>query len=1027
MLPQNRRPGPVTYCPTRRGQTLIVAISILFVLLFIGGVFVAQVARNLLQAGRGRETNEAYALAEAGIRYCDEQLNASEDGADWRPAPTAPLASPNDPNGFRDPDYFWLAQGFSRVLLKGGRALVRVVYDPHPADPRSQLLRIESIGRPGELDPLDPTLFVPAGTATRRRRELIAYKQIGLTDYLRFITGKDRSVNEAALGVPNIGVPLAMVFGDPTIAQAPTGVNNGNLLVSGGIRSNINLRLVGDVFVYASPRGVDPRLAFESGILTAGQLLLEPTRDVNNDGALNAQDRQAFIQQAIDQVPGPATALTASGEPAYDSKNGLVRDGSELPDINGNTRAVRPLTPPDIETPIGATGINRYRQLTRLSGVWGTRGSRRFNTGEYGYGRGIYINNPEDLQRETEDPSVPGSYSIRADWLNPGATFGQGYWQGPFYRPPGVLIELLGDRIRFTRSDNRAFTNPDGTPITLQGGRVWEVPLSDFERDNYRLVDGTLFRLQRLDHDGDEPGDTGKPFGDKFSYGVNVVIMAEGNVRVRGVYGAITDPSVTSESAQNPSKVGRVHLTIVSGGTAYIEGNIVKGDGYLMGGQAVLERASTCAILAKDYVCINTTMFLSPLNQTQAWSRWLDLPAFYTEIGQARSNFDMSFSFGVNPQEYQPGGQGPFLFLRHAALTPGPTLINLLVNPAFTAAGNPLAPFYLFQQPGFPPALAQVYALGLKLDLQSNLFLPDASAVTPNWEMKAFPLFPLPPGNNYTLFQLPGYENLLRFQVDQTAAQLLTNIRTTLNPGTVSEYYLGNAFVAPLDIRIEAALYAQERSFFVIPGYPFNPEPDDSREAVAARNGFRKSFNQSSSSLDTPQDRDAKAMYPFYNEPADIRITVFGAVTENYPASIADQGAWLARWGYIPVRYGNSSVRVPELHLRVLDPAFINPAQDRNADFRTPAERAALGDGITRGLRFVYDPALALPYHDPTNASILNSTRQQRERRALRVRAFDVNSDNNPDFRFILPPAPRLPVSPDLLFFGDADRPLGQF
>ncbi|HZP84682.1 MAG TPA: hypothetical protein VFB21_23810, partial [Chthonomonadaceae bacterium] len=140
---------PVRYRRARRGQTLIVAVAVLFVLLFIGGVFVALVASNLAAAGRGRDVQDAQALADAGIQFCKTQLIQSMDGADWRPAPTAPLTSTVDTQGVTDPDYFWLSKGFSRMSLPGGRALIRVTYEPRPDDPRSQLIKVESVGRPG--------------------------------------------------------------------------------------------------------------------------------------------------------------------------------------------------------------------------------------------------------------------------------------------------------------------------------------------------------------------------------------------------------------------------------------------------------------------------------------------------------------------------------------------------------------------------------------------------------------------------------------------------------------------------------------------------------------------------------------------------------------------------------------------------------------------------------------------------------------------------------------------------------------
>ena len=170
-----------------RGQTLIIALAILFVLLFIGGLFVVQIARNLTAAARSKDTGNAQSFSEAGINYCANQLTYSEEGADWRPAPTPPFTSAADTTGVTDPDFRWLSQGFSRVFFNGGRALVRVVYEPRADDPRSQYLRIEAVGRPGDISEgnVDPTIFVQQGSLPPQlRREQVAYVQLGLTDYL---------------------------------------------------------------------------------------------------------------------------------------------------------------------------------------------------------------------------------------------------------------------------------------------------------------------------------------------------------------------------------------------------------------------------------------------------------------------------------------------------------------------------------------------------------------------------------------------------------------------------------------------------------------------------------------------------------------------------------------------------------------------------------------------------------------------------------------------------------------------------
>ena len=111
-------------------------------------------------------------------------------------------------------------------------------------------------------------------------------------------------------------------------------------------------------------------------------------------------------------------------------------------------------------------------------------------------------------------------------------------------------------------------------------------------------------------------------------------------------------------------------------------------------------------------------------------------------------------------------------------------------------------------------------------------------AVLPKFEARSFPLNTK--RTHYHAADKPGYENLLRFQVDTTTAGQ-TGTNSSLAGGS-DDYAFGGAIVTPLDIRIEAMLYAQERSFFVIPGYPFNPDRSDTPQAYAHARAERRKW-----------------------------------------------------------------------------------------------------------------------------------------------------------------------------------------
>ncbi|GBC91885.1 hypothetical protein HRbin15_00345 [bacterium HR15] len=871
----------------QRGQTLVIALLVAFVLLILGGVFIVTIARSLLHVQQAREGLSADYFAEAGLHYAIEQLVNSEEGADWRPIPDN-LTNP------RDPDYFWLKPynpadgtgGFTRVNFSKGRALIRVSYQASGPIHRHPVIKIESVGRPGLVDPNDPTTL--SGADISRRREKVAYLQIGVIDYLRFVMNRDQRATLMDFGAEEVGlgVPYRLILGNPerdTNNPDPTRREIG----FAPIHVNGNLRWSGNVQIALNPdRG--------ERVYVAGEIIHHENTTVT------------LI------TPRGQISLLPSRDPNFITAGGLYRDGKPTTAIDGYPRSIAYLEPPRMDTVDPATGRPRYISLTRESGIWRQRPNGSwYNTGQYGYGRGIYIDNTQDIQQESR--SFIGGYSLRSDWLKPGNSR---YWNGPFYEPPGAYIELVEQRngnqitaqgFRITRNQsvpNDVWFNPlTGTPTNIK-------TLSFFFRDPANPANNMLTNeFTRNNRQFDVP--------------FNGVIYAEGNVRVRGII---------------PS--GR-QITIVTNGTAYIEGNLVKGD----------ER-SALAIIAKDYVCVNTTQFLRRTWQSPSVAQGdptnVEAP-FYFEVLPNRP-MQLQFSFGVDPQDYTGNFGGLKLYLRHAAGGAG-SFINLLVNPSVSP--NPL---YQFNQPGFP---TYMYPLG-RTTFQ----------VYPNYEKVAFTLAPQPAGSNYLLDATAGVENLLQLQL-QPLVNPLDGFRL---PTDNAPYYLSAAAIQPLDIRIEAALFAQNGSFFVIPGYWFNTNPRDTRENAQRNNGRR-----------TPGV--ASPEFPFYGEPLDIKITIVGAIAENFTAALGDQTEWLRKWGWIPIEYGNSGFTIPDQH------------QEFFHDTLSGRGRYAVN------LLMRYDPIFRNPFVSGV---------------PIRV-AYDATQDPSGQHPGrILPPIPKLPVCPKPIYEGDA-------
>ena len=192
-----------SYRRRRGGQTLVIALIVLGVLLILGFVFLGLVDRSLHNQSVSQSRSESNDLAEAGIRYAHSQLLTSELGADYRGTPS--LLPSNTPLSSADPDLLYLRPApsasttlslrsatdttladmggpdglgpFVRINFAQGRALVRIRYAPsdanlfvsspmgalrNPGAARDYLI-IESVGRTGVVIANDPTTLSSRG------------------------------------------------------------------------------------------------------------------------------------------------------------------------------------------------------------------------------------------------------------------------------------------------------------------------------------------------------------------------------------------------------------------------------------------------------------------------------------------------------------------------------------------------------------------------------------------------------------------------------------------------------------------------------------------------------------------------------------------------------------------------------------------------------------------------------------------------------------------------------------------------
>jgi hypothetical protein len=549
----------------------------------------------------------------------------------------------------------------------------------------------------------------------------------------------------------------------------------------------------------------------------------------------------------------------------------------------------------------------------------------------------VYIDNRDDLQPESE--TLFGGYTPRTDWMKPNNDV-SAYWQGPYYVPPAVVITLNpydtdGDRladITITRTDVKSrgrdsqygrkvyWYDAVGNPIVgfnpvrgIAGDGVGSTITIPYPQGTHTYY-----------YWGPDANGNGTPDNDELkavSFEQNGVIYAEGNVRIRGML-----PGGKGYfSGQNDAYYDPVQLTVVSGGIIYIDGNVLKFRDPVSG-----QTDPRCAIslLAKEYVCVNTTQFMSLLTSTGPTtigsdSRTGDPPYHLIITPEPTTVFSSVFSFG--PLSYVPTASDPrFLFCRQAGQY-GPSYINMWLNRTLMPL-QPAGPLGDF-----------VYGTG------DPRFCAEGVGQASVFEHKVWDLNAMGGSSLTTAIGMPNYFDV---GLDQSSM-------------TRSNYLLSLFTVQPLDIRIEAAMFAQNRSFYLIPGNWFNMDRNDVAE-------------NPSNPRTTQRPRGVDEKWPFFGQALDVRITIDGAITENLPAPIQDVTEWYAKWSNIPPKYGSSDQNT--LHYDV----------SRN-----------YGEGLT----FQYDPKLGWPVY--TSGGVQSPIRTD-------------------DYGRPLPVTPCLPVCESLIYYGES-------
>lgn len=169
-------------------------------------------------------------------------------------------------------------------------------------------------------------------------------------------------------------------------------------------------------------------------------------------------------------------------------------------------------------------------------------------------------------------------------------------------------------------------------------------------------------------------------------------------------------------------------------------------------------------------------------------------------------------------------------------------------------------------------------------------------------------------------------------------------------------------------------MFAEQGSFFVIPGPWFNTNPSDTHSvfesdvaAVGLEAAQRRRFESFGNS----------PAVPFFGEPLAVRVSILGAISENMPAPMSMQSEWLKKWGWLPRRIGGTGLMLPQ--------QFVPAGFNLNTDLYVP------------NFTVSFDPVLAT-----ASDGMGNPLRRDRN-------------------GWTLPAMPRLPVSPTLLYYGEVN------
>lgn len=953
------------------GQALIMAVLVMFLLVGLAGVFIAMISHAMWQTARAEERDRLEAVALAGLHQVQNELLNSPEGADWRPG-LGPDQDANNPLA-GNPGWIHHGDGFYKVTVTYGPEEPLTEKSVSMTNPLERYIKIDvqasfALKNPPAIASDNPEYkFYQDGYSKPIQRFMIrnitALMPLALTDNLLWVTNLDEAQAPFQLGsgvmvqdnyptTPPAVPLLTTVSSDPTAMTDE--VFNQIATTYETMQKPINPTPY--LPVYDGPIRID-------GNVELGNLAVYLTNSSISNGDAQQYSNTFHVQRYDQMVAKGNITVLPSAKTAVVLKNhndaitaGVSLNNANNPDLvlSLNDRPlIRSFNPPLIDGSSSNTiGLDRYRALTRDSGkMMNVTGGASIYSGAIGHGDGLYVNNPDEIQfgRDNE--------KLFAEWRNPqtGA-----HWENSVYQPqlPDPVDSNISDNIDSTDAKSRA------TMLVLHD---WEL-----SADNKIML--PYIELRRFDNtpfvdEGNQPllqNTRDNYYYINVPYPRNGVVFAEGNLVVKGnlpaslAYNstgqAITD-AVSGKQRPGGYRASdgalqyyvdehnrRFDLTIVSGGTIYLEGNLLGPatrtsnlpDTDLHKVVPGSAQDSKLALLAMDNVCMNPTRLYEadkPVSSDNS-----DLNFWRVEHATPPDMLNILFSNASDASKMR-------IFLRHAGeptTTSGYAAMRMYINNApYNWLNVDPTSYDGWDKYYFCPDPLWSQLFSASDQQRSKAMLPDFDLL----------MVTRPTLSGSTWLQGFGATNTVSFSLADEG-----NLNYLLSAGGGG--YGPGLMLSGADVQVDALIYAQRGSWYVIPGPYFNDDKDNA--------------DPSADLINWP--------YPRYHEPQDIKITVNGAIVENKPAPFEAEEDSLMHWRGSNMSYFTDG--------SATTPFYEDPKAAWDASVWKWSKRR-------QGIEYHYDATLSRPA----------------------CYTIETDVDGNKHYRY-LPRLPKLPISSTVFSFG---------